>query len=61
MIELLIFSFFILIVTSLLMGGLFLLAIRLGLFEITWERFKIEWKNLSIKQMCKDICKSFKW
>jgi hypothetical protein len=33
------------------MGSIFLLAIRLGFFGITWKEFKTEWKKFHSK-MC---------
>jgi hypothetical protein len=40
------------------MGSIFLLAIRLGFFGITWKEFKTEWKKISFKNVWKS---TFKW
>lgn len=52
-----------------LMGGIFLLFIRLGFFDIkgsddriSWEEFKTGWKESSFRKMWKELWKmTFKW
>ena len=67
--QILIACLFIFFAVLVLMGGIFLLSIRLGIFNIkdspdsmTWEEFKIGWKEFSFRKMWKELWKmTFKW